>query len=291
MEVDIHALAANRRLIGISNSTMPGMEPLAQAEEDIRRMLTGIRKITLLPYALADRDAYADALGRAFQRMGVPVWESIHQRLGDELHLLADAEAIYIGGGSTPRLVANLHGLCHADGRRVDPLPDASRHALVDAIRRRAAEGMPVMGASAGCNVLCADIRTTNDMPIAVWQQSEGARVTRLDALGLLPPHLSINPHYLDKPMLSEEVVRQVAAIGDKSLLYLIQHQGESRAERLEQALEMDSGRVIIALREGAYLVVEGMRMTLRGVAGGLIFRQGQVPMTIEDGEDLSGLL
>jgi peptidase E len=81
------------------------------------------------------------------------------------------AEAVFVGGGNTFRLLKTLQ-----------------ETELLAPLRERAQGGMPYLGASAGINLAGPTIRTTNDMPIV---EPRG-----FDALGLVP--FQINPHYLD---------------------------------------------------------------------------------------------
>ena len=73
---------------------------------------------------------------------------SVH-RSADPAAALSDADCVFVGGGNTFRLLDTLY-----------------RHELLDPIRDRVRAGMPYMGASAGTNMACPTIRTTNDMPI-----------------------------------------------------------------------------------------------------------------------------
>lgn len=136
---------------------------------------------------------------------------------------------------------------------------------------------------------MSSDVRTTNDMQAAVQILGDGSRVLRIDALGLLPNQLSVNPHYQDTIELTDEE-RDAILATNPALRIITDHQGESRAERLAQILEMDKTRVVLALREGAYIVVSGKEAQIKGTTGGVIFRADQEPQPIHQGDDLSYL-
>ena len=120
---------------------------------------------------------------------------------------------------------------------------------------------MPYLGASAGSNVACPTIRTTNDMPILAPRG--------LDALGLIP--FQINAHYVDADPAST-------------------HQGETREERLREFHE-ENETPVLALREGAIVRVEGSSARLDGLAGARLFRRGRQPESFEPGASLGFLL
>ena len=153
----------------ISNSTLYGSGYLDHAAEEIRDFLGKITRVLFVPYALYDRDAYASLAEERFQRMGQGL-DSIHLA-ADARQAVFDAEAIFIGGGNTFRLLKALYDFD-----------------LLGAIRRRVDAGMPYIGSSAGSNVAGPTIRTTNDMPIV--------QPPSFDALGLVS--FQINPHFLD---------------------------------------------------------------------------------------------
>jgi dipeptidase E len=132
---------------------------------------------------------------------------------------------------------------------------------LLDLIRARAREGMPYLGSSAGTNIACPSIKTTNDMPIV--------QPSSLEALGLVP--FNINPHYLDPDPSST-------------------HMGETREERIREFHEMNDPPVL-GLREGAMLRVEGNRVTLRGSSGARLFLKGEAPREIPSGGNLDFLV
>jgi dipeptidase E len=157
------------RILLLSTSTVFGTGYLDHAEDEIMNFLDGRRRVTFVPFALHDHDGYTRRARDRFGRMGIDV-VSLHEA-ADMQQTLADAEAMFIGGGNTFRLLKALYD-----------------HDLLGAIRTRVAAGMAYMGASAGSNVAGPTIKTTNDMPII--------EPPSFDALGLVP--FQINPHYLD---------------------------------------------------------------------------------------------
>lgn len=90
------AITQNRHLVGVSNTYMKGGEWLAHAANDIQEVTAGVRRIVVIPYALADMDWYADKLGSAFARMGIDTWDSPHKHVGDEEKVIEDALFILV---------------------------------------------------------------------------------------------------------------------------------------------------------------------------------------------------
>ena len=148
---------------------MFGSGYLEYAVAEVQHFLAGIRRVLFVPFALHDRDAYTRRVADRFAAMGYGL-DSLHTA-PDMRAAIAQAEAIFIGGGNTFRLLKSLY-----DSDALEP------------IRVRVREGMPYMGSSAGSNVAAPTIRTTNDMPIV--------EPPSFDGLGLVP--FQINPHYLD---------------------------------------------------------------------------------------------
>ena len=157
------------RILLISNSTLFGSGYLDHADAEIRDFLGGIARVLFVPFAVYDRDTYAASAAERFKRMGYDV-TSVHNA-ANPFQVVADTEAIFIGGGNTFRLLKTLYD-----------------QSLLDPIRQRVAEGMPYIGSSAGSNVAGPTIKTTNDMPIV--------QPPSFEALGLVS--FQINPHYLD---------------------------------------------------------------------------------------------
>ena len=65
-------------------------------------------QVLFVPYALHDRDHYADVARAAFVEMGFEL-ESIHQTGSSAKQAVKDAQSIFIGGGNTFRLLKALY--------------------------------------------------------------------------------------------------------------------------------------------------------------------------------------
>lgn len=231
-----------RRLLLVSTSTTHGTGYLDHCAEQIQELLGGLGRVLFVPYALFNHDGYTAKARERYGRMGYEL-TSIHE-VEDPVAAVRAAEALFIGGGNTFRLLARLY-----------------EKGLLEPIRERVAAGMPYVGTSAGSNVACVTIRTTNDMPIV--------EPPSFDALNLVP--FNINPHYLDPDPGST-------------------HMGETREERILQFLE-ENDKTVVGLREGAMLRIEDASARLLGSTGARIFRRGHPPREVGSGEDLDFLL
>ena len=160
------------------------------------------------------------------------------------------AEGLFIGGGNTFRLLDALY-----------------RHDLLDVLRERALDGTPYLGVSAGCNVACPTVKTTNDMVIV--------QPPSLTALGLVS--FQINPHYYT----GQSFLR----VGDGYQ----EHFGETRDERIREFHEVNDAAVVGIWEAGVLRVEEG-RVALVG-APARVFRKGRSPVDVRPGGDLDALL
>jgi dipeptidase E len=232
------------RLLLISNSTLHGSGYLDHCAEAITAFLgTSVTRVLFVPYAVFDRDTYAASARARFEAMGYGL-DSAHDFPGGPVRAIEEAEAVFIGGGNTLRLLDVLW-----------------RQALVEPIRRRVRAGMPYVGTSAGSNVACPSIRTTNDMPIV--------EPPSFAALDLVP--FNINPHYQD-PVAGST------------------HMGETREQRIAEFHEENTPPVV-GLREGAWLVVEDSTVLLQGSTGARLFRRGEAPVEFVSGSRLDFLM
>ena len=226
------------KLLLISSSNVHGYGYLDCAEAEIRDHVGPVQNVLFVPYAIRDYDGYHARVQSRLQAMGLST-DSIH-RASDPKEAVRNAETIFIGGGNTFRLLKTLYDLD-----------------LLDAIRARIEAGGRYIGSSAGTNVACPTIRTTNDMPVV--------EPPSLTALGLVS--FQINPHYLDPDPNSK-------------------HMGETREERIREYLE-ENDRAVIGLREGAMIRVQDDQILLKGIAAARIFRRGHDPVELQPVADL----
>jgi len=162
-------MKSESRILLISNSTVYGRGYLDHVEGEIEDFLGEAKRVLFFPYALHDRDTYAAEARRRFFRIGYPL-ESAHQT-ADPREAVENADALFVGGGNTFRLLKALQDL-----------------ELLDAISRKVKSGTPYIGSSAGSNVAGPTIKTTKDMPIV--------QPRTFKSLGLVP--FQISPHFQD---------------------------------------------------------------------------------------------
>jgi dipeptidase E len=221
---------SGKRLLLLSNSINYGGEFLEHAVSDIRDFLgTGVGRVLFVPFAGVTRsyDEFAAAVSGRFLEMGYEL-DPVH-KAADKSEAVRRAEAIVVGGGNTFHLLRALY-----EAR------------LIEAIRERVRAGTPYIGWSAGSNIACPTIRTTNDMPIV--------EPPSFDALRLVP--FQINPHYTDERLAN--------------------HSGETREQRIAEFIKANPESTVLGLREGSGLRIEGGNVSLLGLKEARVFRRGE---------------
>jgi dipeptidase E len=225
------------RLLLLSNSTNLGEPFLQYPKQEIKNFLGGLTEISFVPYAgvKISFEDYVSRVREALSEVGLNV-RGVNE--GDPKQIIEESHAVMVGGGNTFHLLTNLY-----------------EQGLVDVIRQKVQSGAPYIGWSAGSNVACPTIKTTNDMPVI--------EPPTLKALGLFPHQL--NPHYTDA---------KIPNLG-----------GESRDDRLTEFCEVNKNVTVIGLREGTMLRVENGDVKLVGPHKAKIFRFGGEPveMSAED--------
>ena len=233
------------RLLLISNSTNPGEEYLGYPGENIKAFL-GEKpvKALFIPYAAVtfSFDEYEGKVSERFLALGHEII-SIHH-FSDPIAAVKTASAIIVGGGNTWKLLKMIRD-----------------NNLIDIVKLKVTGGIPYIGWSAGANVACPTIMTTNDMPVV-----EPDSFTAFD---LVP--FQVNPHYTDVNMPG--------------------HSGETREQRIEEFIEANPGIFVAGLREGTMLLRENETLSLLGPKNIRIFKKGVIPSEFGASDDLSFLL
>ncbi len=218
------------KLLLLSNSTNAGEPYLGWPRPQIQSFLGDrVKSVLFIPFAAVSYtyDRYLGMVSEALGSIGYGV-TSIHDA-GEPKSAVREAEAIVIGGGNSFHLLYHLYS-----------------EDVVEEIRTRVTGRIPYIGWSAGANVSCPTIRTTNDMPII--------EPPSLDALNLVP--FQINPHYIDTHPPG--------------------HAGETRDQRLAEFIQVNRNTTVVGLREGTMIKVEAGDIELIGEKAARIFRYGQ---------------
>ena len=242
----------NENLLLISNSRNAGEEYLGWPRQYIKDFLDtfSVGKVLFVPYAGVNLspesvkksfDAYEERVAAVFKEIGFDL-ESVHRKK-DPVKAVRKAKAIVVGGGNTFHLVKMMH-----------------ETGIMKAIRKRCREGIPYVGWSAGANVACPTMKTTNDMPVS---EPESFR-----CMELVP--FQINPHYLDANPAG--------------------HGGETREQRILEFLAVNRKMTVVGLREATLFRIEGKSIQLLGGRPLRVFRHGAEPREIEPGSDVSFL-
>lgn len=227
----------------LSNSVVFGRRYLEHAMDALKEFLGDERVVHFVPYAGVNHDGYTARIQEALIPLGVTV-RGVHAT-GNPRRAVEEARVLYVGGGNSFRLLKTLQ-----------------QHDLLALVRERVAAGeLRYMGSSAGTNMACPSLRTTNDMPIV--------QPASFEAFGLIP--FQINPHYLDPNPDST-------------------HMGETREKRIEEFLE-ENDVPVLGMREGSWLRRREQELRLEGVTGARLFTRHEEPREIEPGTDLSWLL
>ena len=216
-----------QNLLLISNSTMRGEAYLGWCKDMIADFCKrhDVKRVLFVPYAgvslaegglRASYDAYEAKVKKVYAEFGVKLTSTHHY--ADPVKAVYEAQCVAVGGGNTFHLVKELHRL-----------------GLMQAISRRAKNGMPYMGWSAGSNVAGPTLCTTNDMPIV--------EPSSFECMGLVP--FQINPHYTD--------------------FFDPKHGGETRDDRLKEYIMVTPYAPVAAIREATALLLEDGKLSLIG--------------------------
>ena len=233
------------RLLLISNSTNPGEAYLNYPKHNIKDFL-GDKSINCLfiPYAAVtfSFDEYVDKVNTRFAEIGHKV-TGIHS-YDNPIEAVEKAAAIIVAGGNTWQLVKMLQ-----------------ENNLMEAIVKKVEKGTPYIGWSAGSNIACPTLKTTNDMPIV--------EPASFNTLNLVP--FQINPHYLD---------------GNNDT-----HGGETRETRITEFIHANKEVYVVGLREGCMLLLENNDIQMIGARDARIFHYGKETEELSEKDDFRFLI
>lgn len=233
------------RLLLLSNSTNPGESYLGYPKQTIKSFLGDKPlNIVFVPYAAVtfSCDEYAAKVNGSLNEVGLTV-KSIHT-FDNPQDAIRNADAIMVGGGNTWKLTRTLQD-----------------NGLIDLIREKVQKGTPYIGWSAGSNVACPTLRTTNDMPIIAPLSFE--------TFNLVP--FQINPHYLDDNPSN--------------------HGGETREMRIAEFIIQNPDIYVVGLRESTILHFEDGKLSLIGERSARIFKHGTETVELTSKDDFNFLL
>jgi dipeptidase E len=209
-----------KKLLLISSSTVHGYGYLDHAEPYIKKFLgENVKNVLFIPFARPSGisyDAYTQKAAERFKQMGYAM-QGVHEHV-NMVEAVLTAEAVFIGGGNSFVLLNSLY-----------------EFGLLEPLMQKIETGMPYIGSSAGSNIACPTIMTTNDMPIAYPPSFNSLDQTSFQ----------LNPHYLDPEPDSK-------------------HKGETRETRIKEYHAYNS-LPVIGLREGSMLWIEGEKIMLEG--------------------------
>ena len=197
-----------------------------------------------IPYAgvTISWDEYSAIVTERFASLNCKVHSIHHQK--DPVMAIQKSELIIIGGGNTFQLLKHLYD-----------------NNIIDIIKQKVKYNTPYIGWSAGANMACPTLCTTNDMPII--------EPPSFKALNLVP--FQINPHYTD--------------------LHPEGHAGETRDARIEEFIELTPSSYVVGLREGNILKVVDNRIEILGNKKVKIFKKGIESHEIDNQSNLNFLL
>lgn len=234
------------RLLLFSNSTNAGDKYLEYTKTYIEEFFGSGEKSggVFIPYAgvTISYDDYYGKVNDVFSKLGIAL-ESIHN-FADPKNAVENSNFIVVGGGNTFHLLKELQS-----------------KDLLGVIRKKVVDGTPYIGWSAGSNITCPTIKTTNDMPIV--------EPSDFKALNLLP--FQINPHYTDANPAG--------------------HAGETREDRIKEFLVVNPKVYVVGLREGTLLNYQDNRLRLKGEKTARIFKSGIEPLELNHNDNFEFLL
>ncbi|MCB0496800.1 MAG: dipeptidase PepE [Cyclobacteriaceae bacterium] len=217
---------------------MKGHPYLEWPQEYLKAFLKGIKKVAFVPYAgvTMSYNEYTDSVKKAFEEYEIAI-TGIHV-VEDKVELIKRSDCVMVGGGNSFSLLNQLQ-----------------KENLIEPIRKAVKSGIRYVGWSAGSNMACSTLKTTNDMPIE--------QPASFEAIGLID--YQINPHFTNETIPN--------------------HGGESRELRIKEYLVKNVESTVVGLPEGMLIEVHGNETELKGSGEAILFKAGQQPLKVKPGK------
>jgi dipeptidase E len=139
-----------QNLIVASTSTLFNEDFLEYLLPELKLLFKDCKELLFVPYARPSgisHDDYTQKVRSTFKKIQIAV-TGIHE-FEDKQNALQKAQGIFVGGGNTFLLVAQLY-----------------HHQIMNTLSESIKKGIPYLGTSAGSNIVGLSMQTTNDMPI-----------------------------------------------------------------------------------------------------------------------------
>lgn len=217
------------QLLLLSNSTMKDQSYLGWPKEYLNFFLKDVKTVIFMPYAgiTVSFDEYTESVINALSDLDLEI-KGVHA-LANKNEEILNTDCITVGGGNTFSLLKKLQD-----------------EELINPILKAVSDGTKYVGWSAGANMACPTIKTTNDMPV---EQPKS-----FSALGLVD--FQINPHFTNATIPN--------------------HGGETREKRLQEYLIKNPDSTVLGLPEGMLIEIDGENYYLKGSGEALVFRNTQ---------------
>ena len=220
-------------------------EQITILHHHMKDLFNGIKNVLFISYAQEQQHQYTKKIREKWwplndvKLVGIEEFESPREAI-------MNSEGIYVGGGNTFLLTKKLQ-----------------ENNLINSLRNVVKNGIPFMGVSAGSNIACPTMMTTNDMPVVMPKTFE--------TLGLVK--FQINAHYHKGNIWYKD---------DESFKM---HRGETRARRISEFHQFNETPVIGLCEGTAIRWKEGLGRILIGDAS--IFMPNKKPEKISPGVNI----
>jgi dipeptidase E len=188
-------------------------EQIIQLHAQINNLFKGVKKVLFISYAQKKQKEYTNIIREKWwplkdvELIGIEEFENPEEAI-------INSEGIYVGGGNTFLLTKKLQ-----------------EKNLINSLRNIVMNGVPYMGVSAGTNIACPSMMTTNDMPVVMPKTFQ--------TLGLI--NFQINAHYHEGNIWLKEGER------------FKKHRGETRAKRISEFHQFND-LPVLGLYEGSII-------------------------------------